>query len=173
MPDLTFNTTSGQTINREMLIAYLNTGTDATPVWSPLGKRVTDSSVEYDWSDDTSTDILGQNYTLLRKPVITQSFDPYDLDGGDTAMVKVWNAGVKDQDVAQLAAEDMLIVHLYAGTSGTAMFAERYSACAIRPTSLGGEGGSAISMATDVTYGGTRTTGTAAISGGVVTFSAS
>ena len=34
MADMTFNTTSGQTIDRELLIAYLNTGESATPVWS-------------------------------------------------------------------------------------------------------------------------------------------
>ena len=49
MADMTFNTTAGQTIDRELLIAYLNTGEASTPVWSPFGKRVTDSSMEYDW----------------------------------------------------------------------------------------------------------------------------
>ena len=46
--DLTFNTTPGQTVGREMLIAYLNTGESSTPTWSPIGKRVEDSSAEYD-----------------------------------------------------------------------------------------------------------------------------
>lgn len=43
--DLTFNTTAGQTVGREMLIAYLNTGESGTPTWSPIGKRVEDSSI--------------------------------------------------------------------------------------------------------------------------------
>ena len=172
MADATFNTTSGQTVKRELLVAYLNTGTAALPVWSPFGKRVTDSNESFDWGDDTSTDILGQTYTVMRRPTITQSFDPYDLDGGDVALLKIWNLAVKDQDYPALAAQDVLIVHLYAGTADTAMIAERYSACAIRPTSLGGEGGGNVSMPIDVTYGGTRTLGTAAISSsGVVTFS--
>ena len=46
--DLTFNTTAGQTVGREMLIAYLNTGESGTPTWSPIGKRVEDSSIELD-----------------------------------------------------------------------------------------------------------------------------
>ncbi|MCR5138496.1 MAG: hypothetical protein K6C12_15615 [Oscillospiraceae bacterium] len=33
--DLIFNTPAGQTVARELLICYLNTGTAATPVWSP------------------------------------------------------------------------------------------------------------------------------------------
>lgn len=172
MADLTFNTVSGQTIDREMLIAYLNTGTSSTPVWSPLGKRVSDSSAEYDWSQETEQDILGNTFTTMKKPVVTQSFDPYYLDGGDAAAVKIWNMAVKDHDAAALAAQDMLIVHLYAGTANTAVFAERYSECAIQTTGIGGEGGGRLSMPVEVTYGGTRTVGTAAVSNGEVTFTA-
>lgn len=67
-------------------------------------------------------------------------------------------------------ALSMLIVHLYAGTAGTAVFAERYSSCSILPSGLGGEGGGTIGMPIDVTYGGTRTVGTASISDGTVKF---
>lgn len=164
MSDLTFNTGAGKTVNRELLIACLNTGTTSSPVWSPLGKRVSDSSEEMDWSAESNTDILGNNYTELKKPSITQSFDPMPLDGGDEAAVKIWNMGIKDQDYSALANQDMLIVHMYAGTADTAFFAERYSACAVMPTGLGGEGGGNVSMPVDITCGGTRTIGTAAMS---------
>lgn len=170
MADLTFNTTSGQTIKRELLVAYLNTSSTSTPTWSPIGKRVTESSMEMDWNEETTQDILGQTWGNLSKPTITQDFDPYDLDGGDVAAVKIWNMAVKDQDYTALSAQDMLIVHLYAGTADSAMFAERYSGCSIRPSSLGGEGGGNLGMPISVTYGGTRTVGTAAISQGAVTF---
>lgn len=171
MPDITFNTTSGQTIKRELLVAYLNTSTTSTAVWSPLGKRVTDSEQSYDWSEDSSQDILGNTWSTMKKPVISQDFDPYDLDGGDVAALKIWNMAVKDQNYTALASQDMLIVHLYAGTADSAMFAERYEACSIRPSSLGGEGGGNLGMPLSVTYGGKRTTGTASVStAGVVTF---
>lgn len=170
MPDLTFNTVAGNTVARELLIAYLNTGSDETPVWSAVGKRVEDSSMEMDWSEETKNDILGQTYTTLKKPVITQSFEPCELDGGDAAQVKLWNMAIKDRDYSALANLDMLIVHFYAGTSATP-FAERYSSCAVRPTSLGGEGGGSVGMPIDVTYGGVRTVGTVAKNAsGVVTF---
>ena len=173
MPDITFNTTSGQTIKRELLVAYLNTSTTSTAVWSPLGTRVTDSEQSYDWGEDSSQDILGNVWATMKKPVITQDFDPYDLDGGDVAALKIWNMAIKDQNYPALASQDMLIVHLYAGTADTAMFAERYEACSIRPSSLGGEGGGNLGMPISVTYGGKRTTGTASVSSaGVVTFSA-
>jgi hypothetical protein len=171
MADLTFNTDPGKTVQRELLIAYLNTGTSSTPVWSPLGKRVSDSSMEMDWSEETLQDILGSTYTTLKKPTITQTFEPGELDGGDAAQVKIWNLAVKDQDYTALAAQDVLIVHFYAGTASTP-FAERYSACAIRPSGLGGEGGGTVGMPVDITYGGTRTVGTASKDGttGVISF---
>ncbi len=171
MADISFNTPAGRTIKRELLVAYLNTSATSTPVWSPLGKRVTDSEQSFDWSEDSSQDILGNNWSTMKKPTITQDFDPYDLDGGDVAALRIWNLAIKDQDYTALSAQDMLIVHLYAGTADSAMFAERYEACSIRPSSLGGEGGGNLGMPLSVTYGGKRTTGTAAVTtAGVVTF---
>ena len=170
MADLTFNTTAGQTIDRELVIVFLNTGTSSTPVWSPLGKRVEDSSAEYDWSEESTRDILGNTWNSMRKPIVSQSFEPGDLDADDTALVKIWNLGVKDHDARALSAQDMLIVHFYAGTAGTP-FAERYSSCMVIPTGLGGEGGGNIGMPVNVTYGGTRTVGTATkAQDGTITF---
>ena len=172
MADLTFNTTAGQTVDRALLILYLNTGESGTPVWSPIGKRVEDSSAEYDWGKETKTDIFGEVYTTLKKPTQTQSFEPCELDAGDAAQQKIWNLGIKEQNAQALANLDMLVVHLDAGTKDTAVFAERYSSCAVEPTSLGGEGGGSIGMPIEVTFGGTRTTGTASVSNGTVTFTA-
>ena len=172
MSDISFNTTAGQTVDRALMIAYLNTGTNSAPVWSPLGKRVEDSSAEYDWSDETKQDILGNTWATMKKPVVTQTFDPCELDASDVAQQKIWNLAVVQQNAAALANQDMLIVHLYAGTATTAAFAERYESCMVKPSSLGGEGGGNIGMPIDVTYGGKRTTGTAAVSDGTVTFTA-
>ena len=167
MADTTFSTESGRTIAREKLIAYLNTGTNSAPVWSAIGKSVEESSAEYDWNRESSQDILGNAYSTMKKPVITQTFDPLPLEAGDAALEKLWNLAIKDQDAQSLAAQDMLIVHLYAGATA---FAERYSACAIQISSLGGAGGGSIEMPIEVTYGGTRTVGTATASDGTVTF---
>lgn len=161
MADLTFNTPSGQTIARESMILYLNTGSAATPEWHAIGKRTDDSSMEMDWSDESSKDILGNTFTTMKKPIVTQSFDPWPLDSGDAAAVKIWNLAVKDQDAQALCAQDLLLVHFYAGTSGTP-FAERYPESMVKPTGLGGEGGGNLGMPIDVTFGGTRQTGTAA-----------
>lgn len=157
MAEVTFNTTPGETVARELLIAYLNTGSADAPVWSPIGKRVEDSSIEFDWSTETKNDILGDTYTVGKKATKTQTFDPCELDGGDAAQLKIWNLAIKENNVNALLNQDMLIVHFYA----TGNFAERYSACAVLPTGLGGEGGGSVGMPIDVTYGGTRTIGTA------------
>ncbi len=168
MADMTFNTPAGQVVDRKLLVLYLNTGTKTVPVWSPIGKRVEDSSMEYDYSEESKTDIFGNIYTTMKKPTITQSFEPCEMDSGDVAQVKIWNQSIKDQDVAAMAANDLLVVHAYAGTADTAVFAERYESCMVKPASLGGSAN--VGMPIDVTFGGARATGTAAIDDGTVTF---
>lgn len=162
MPDQIFNTKNGQTIARELLVAYLNTGAYDSPVWSALGKRVEDSSESFDWSDESKQDILGDVHSTMKKPIITQSFDPCNLDSGDSAIAKVWALGVRDQDNNALTAMDLLIVHLYAGDED-APFAERYPSSMVKPTGLGGSGGGSMEMPIDITYGGKRQIGTASV----------
>lgn len=170
--ELDFNVESGVTVAREKLIAYLNTGTEAAPVWSPIGRRVEDSSMEMDWSVESSTDILGDTRSTGKKAVRTQTFDPWDLDGGDKAQKKIWNLAIKDNDVNRLMNQDMLIAHFYAGGTGDGAgnFAERYASCSVLPTSLGGEGGGSVGMSIEVTYGGERTLGTVSKGESGVTF---
>lgn len=172
MTDFTFNTPAGQTVARKLLILYGNTGTYASPVWHAVGKRVEDSSMEYDWGEETKQDILGNTYTTLKTPVITQSFDPCELDAGDEYQMKLWNLGVKDQNAAALAAQDMLVVHAYTGDAADGAFAERYPSSAVKPGSLGGEGGGATGMPIEVTYGGEREIGTAKVTDGALVFTA-
>lgn len=170
MPENTFNTPTGQTISRELMIAYLNTGTDSAPVWSPFGRRTTDSSIEYDWSEDSSQDILGNTWTTMKKPTMSQSFDPWDLDGGDEAQQKIYQLAVVEQNAQALTDMDVMIAHFYSG-SKEAAFAERYASCMVKPSSLGGEGGGNLGMPVDVTYGGERTVGTVSKgTGGAITF---
>lgn len=170
MADVNFNTKAGAVVERKLLILYLNTGTEEAPIWSPVGKRVEDSSMEFDWGEETKTDIFGKTYTTMKRPTITQTFDPCELDGGDVAQVKIWNMAIKDQDVAAMANNDMMVVHAYAGDAKNGAFAERFDSCAVKPSSLGGS--SSVGMPIDVTFGGTRTTGSAKVSGGAVTFTA-
>ena len=171
MADLEFSTTAGQTIDRELLIAYLNTGTHEAPVWNAIGKRVEDSTEEMDWGQESKQDILGNTFVTMKKPVITQTFDPIPLDAGDAAAVKMWNLAIKHHDAQALANQDMLIAHFYA-TSEESNYAERYDACAIAVTSIGGDGGGTLNTASEITYGGNRTVGTVTKNESGVTFTA-
>lgn len=173
MNDYTFNAPAGQTVNRKLLVLYGSTGTYAAPVWHAIGKRVEDSSEAYDWSDESKKDILGNVHSSMQTPIITQSFDPCELDSDDAYQVKIWNLGVKDQNAAALANQDLLIVHAYTGDATNGSFAERYPSSMVKPTGLGGAGGGSVGMPFDVTFGGAREIGTAKVVNGAVTFTAS
>ena len=164
MANYDIKTTAGQTVARELLLACLNTGTKDVPVWSVIGKRVEDSSAEYDWQSETKQDILGDTYGVLKKPIITQSFEPCEIDSGDEAQAKIWQLAVVEHDAQALSNMDMLIVHAYAD------FGERYESCMIEVTGEGGAGGGSLELPINVTYGGTRTKGKATVTGGVISF---
>ena len=161
MADLKFNTPAGNTVARKMLILFMNTGSKEVPKWSAIGRRVEDSSMEFDWGEESTTDIFGSTYTKYKPPVITQTFEPCDLDSADDALQKIWNQAIKDQDTGAMSNNDLLVVHTYAGVADTAVFAERYPSSAIRPSGLGGSAN--VGMPINVTFGGTREVGTAAI----------
>lgn len=165
-----FNTAQDQTIARELLILYLNTGTAEAPVWAPIGKRVEDSSMELDWQRESKKDIMGNTFNTMKKPITTQTFEPWELAKGDAAQAKIWKLAFVDQDAAALCNMDLLVVHAYAGTKDTAVFAERNASSSIEATGLGGAGGGFVGMPITVTFGGERTVGTASIENGTVTF---
>ena len=161
MPNATFNTPDGQSIAREMLVCFLNTGSYASPTWNPIGTSVDNSDMNLDWSVESSQDILGNVNVSMKTPVVTQSFDGVELREGDPAYEYIWTNGVQNHDAQTMSACDVMIAHLYAGTSATP-FAERYPKSAIAPTSIGGEGGGVINMPFDLTCGGEREVGTCA-----------
>ena len=170
MADYNFNTPENQTIARELLLLYLNTGTKDAPVWSLIGHRVEDSSMELDWQRESVKDIVGATRNTMKKPIITQTFEPWELDSADAAQKKIWNIAVKDQDSAAIANQDLLVVHAYAGTANTAVFAERYPSSLVKVSGLGGSAN--VGMPIDVVFGGERKIGTAALADGTVTFTA-
>lgn len=168
----TINAANGETVDRHAMIAYLNTGTYASPEWGPIGTRVTSSDLSYDWSKNDLKDILGDTYSTMKTPVVTQSFDEWPLSGGDEAQEMIANLAIVDQDARKLANMDMMIAHYYLTQSGSTAgsFAERYPACAIEPASYGGEGGGNLVSSINVTYGGKREVGTVSNEDGTVTF---
>ena len=166
-----FKTPAGQTIDRKLYLVCGNYGTASAPQWGRLGKRVEDSSAEMDWGEESKQDILGDTYTTMKTPTISQTFDPCELDSGDEYQQKVWELAVVDQDAPALCSQDLLRIHLYAVDESGAAFAERYPSSMVKPSGLGGEGGGALTMPIDVTFGGTREVGTASVAAdGTITF---
>lgn len=163
---------NGQIAVREMLLLAANTGTNATPVWALVGKRVESSDMEYDYSAETAQDILGNTYTDIKKPIITQTFDAIPMIGGEEFLEKVYE-NTRNQDISAMGQYDLLVIHTHYGESGTpdSYDAERYEGCAVLLTSAGGEGGGYLQGSLEVTFGGERTLGAATISGGTITFS--
>lgn len=164
MADYNFSGNTGEAIARELLLLYLNTGTKEAPVWSLIGHRVEDSSMELDWQRESIKDIVGTTRNSMKKPIITQSFEPWDLANGDVAQKKIWDLAFVEQNAQALCNMDVLLEHRYAG------FAERYEASSIEVTGLGGAGGGNVGMPINVTFGGERTIGTVTNTGGTITF---
>lgn len=166
-----FNTPAGQTVDRKLYLVCGNSGTAQAPKWGRLGKRVEDSSAELDWGEETKQDILGDAYTTMKTPTISQTFDPCELDSGDEYQQHLWNLAVVEQNAAALCSQDLLRIHLYAVDEEGHCFAERFPSSMVKPSGLGGEGGGALTMPIDVTFGGTRETGTASVAAdGTITF---
>ena len=164
MADYNFSGNTGEAIARELLLLYLNTGTKDMPVWSLIGHRVEDSSMELDWQRESIKDIVGATRNSMKKPIITQSFEPWDLANGDVAQKKIWDLAFVEQNAQALCNMDLLLEHRYAG------FAERNDASSIEVTGLGGAGGGNIGMPINVTFGGNRTIGTVTNQNGTITF---
>ena len=168
-----FNTPAGQTISRQMYLCCGNHGTASAPKWGRLGKRVEESSAEMNWSEETKQDILGDTHSTMKTPVISQTFDPCELDSGDEYQQYIWNLAVVDQDAPALCNQDLLRIHLYAVDESGACFAERFHSSMVKPTGLGGPGGGSLRMPIDVTFGGQREVGTASVAeDGTITFTA-
>lgn len=168
---LKFTTPPGQTVDRKLYLCCGNSGTYAAPVWGKMGKRVEDSSAEMDWSEESKQDILGGTYSTMKTPIVSQTFDPCELDSGDEYQKHIWKLAVAKHDAAALCSQDLLLIHLYATDEEGNAFAERYPTSMVKPSSLGGEGGGNLSMPVDVTFGGTREIGYASVGqDGTITF---
>ena len=162
----------GEAASRNLMIAYLNTGTAEAPAWSAMGSTVEDSAVEYDYSQESKTDILGVTRTTAKSPKLKQSFSGGNLLAGDAVLNHILDINVVRRNVAEALNQDCLIVHLYLTDDQEQAFAERWNSSSVLLTSNGGAGGDMMASDIDVSYGGEREVGTATVNNGVVTFTA-
>lgn len=103
-----------------------------------LGRRTEDSSVEYNVDQQTSTDILGINYTDINKTQPQQDFDPYLILGGSLLGAKL-NDIRKRNALSELSQFTLYLITAYVGDATNGYEAEKHTNCTISYNSLGGD----------------------------------
>ena len=76
-----FNLSTGQRAERKLLITVAEWKEGSTQIREILGTRTEDSSIDYNPDIETTTDILGINYTDLNRTQPQQDFDPFLILG--------------------------------------------------------------------------------------------
>ena len=158
---------AGDGAKREAFSLWYNTGTASTPAWDIVGYKLEsgDMSIEYE-TDETKKDILGNTFVTLAGAKRSFDLSDWTIIQGNKLQVAVTNA-LRYENVGGMAfmesGGDFCIVQHYAGTAQSAMLAERYKACSIKPTRLGGDGGANLTTDISVVLGGDKEIGTAAI----------
>ena len=122
-----------------------------------LGRRTEDSSIEYNADIDTTTDILGINYTDINKTQPQQDFDPYLILGGSKLGAKL-NDIRKRNALAELSQFNLYIITAYVGDATNGYEAEKHVNCTITYNSLGGD--SNVNMPISAYFSNESTTGT-------------
>lgn len=135
-----FNLTTGQRAERKLLItvAEWTEGTSSTPIREILGTRTEDSSIEYNPDIETTTDILGINYTDLNRTQPQQDFDPYLILGGSKLGAKLDDIRRRNA-LSELNQFTCYVITAYIGNSTSGYRAEKHTACSIIYNSLGGD----------------------------------
>lgn len=170
---------TGDTAKREAFSLWYNSrvsggGTLSTPVWDLVGYKLesADMGIDYE-TDETKKDILGNTFVELAGPNRSFDLSGWNIVKGSAIQVDVMNA-LRYETVGGMAylesGGDFCVVHHYAGTATSAMLAERWKACSIKPGRLGGDGGANLTTDITITMGGDKEIGTAAIASGVMTF---
>lgn len=128
---------------------YSHVTGDTAPTWQAstyytrvnreiLGRRTEDSSIEYNADIETTTDILGINYTDLNKTQPQQDFDPFLILGGSLLGAKL-NDIRKRNALTELSAFTLYVITAFVGDSTNGYEAERHTDCTITYNSIGGD----------------------------------
>lgn len=106
-----------------------------------MGKRTPDSSIDYNIDSETSTDILGYNYTDVNKTQPSQSFDPHLILGGDRFSEKLNDIRKRNalSELSQFTAYVITIFVTLEVDSKTVYETERHTGCTVFYDSIGGE----------------------------------
>lgn len=133
-----FDLEAGQRAERKLLITVAEWKKGAETVRELLGTRVEDSSIEYNPDIETTTDILGNNYTDLNKTQPSQSFDTFTIMGGAKLAAKL-NDIRRRNAVSELNMFTLYIITAFIGNATDGYEAERHDDCTITYDSFGGD----------------------------------
>ena len=133
-----FNLDAGQRAERKLLITVAEWKEDTTNVREILGTRTEDSSIEYNPDIETTTDILGINYTDLNRTQPQQDFDPYLILGGSKLGAKL-NDIRRRNALSELSQFTVYIITAFIGDASNGYAAERHDGCTITYNSIGGD----------------------------------
>lgn len=152
-----FNLSAGQRAERKLLITVAEWMENSTQQREILGTRTEDSSIDYNPDIETTTDILGINYTDLNKTQPQQDFDPFLVLGG-SKLGALLNDIRRRNALSELSQFTVYIITAFIGDSTNGYAAERHTGCTIAYNSIGGDAN--VNFPISVYYSNQITTGT-------------
>lgn len=152
-----FNLNAGQRAERKLLITVAEWTEDSSQVREILGTRTEDSSIEYNPDIETTTDILGINYTDMNRTQPQQDFDPYLVLGGSKLGAKL-NDIRRRNALSELSNFTVYIITAFVGDSTNGYAAEKHTGCTIAYNSIGGD--TNVNFPISVYFSNQITTGT-------------
>ena len=133
-----FNLRTGQRAERKLLITVAEWQEGTTPVREFLGTRTEDSSIEYNSEIETTTDILGNNYTDMQRTQPEQTFDASPVIGGDK-LKALLNDIRRRNALSELQQFTIYIITAFVGDATNGYAAEKHDDCTITYDSIGGD----------------------------------
>lgn len=151
-----FNLNNGQRAERKLLITVAEWTESGSSVREILGRRTEDSSIDYNPDIETTTDILGINYTDMNRTQPQQDFDPFTILGG-SKLGALLNDIRSRNALSELNQFTIYVITAFAGTDG-AYRAEKHANCTIAYNSIGGD--STVNFPISVYFSNDITNGT-------------
>lgn len=151
-----FNLPKGKRAERKLLLTVAEWQEGSTQVREILGTRTEDSRIDYNPDIETTTDILGINYTDINRTQPQQDFDPFLVLGG-SKLGALLNDIRRRNALAELNQFNVYVITVFAGTAG-AYEAEKHTDCTITYNSIGGD--TNVNFPISVYYSNNITNGT-------------
>jgi hypothetical protein len=152
-----FNLATGQRAERKLLITVAEWMEGSQQVREILGTRTEDSSIDYNPDIETTTDILGINYTDMNRTQPQQDFDPFIILGGSKLGAKL-NDIRRRNALSELSQFTVYIITAFIGSASEGYAAEKHTGCTIAYNSIGGD--TNVNFPISVYYSNKITTGT-------------